>query len=63
MQRSEGGLDARALLRVVAQPRLGALLQAVDAGQDLLLQVVDLTLEQLLQAVRLHRAVVATELL
>lgn len=62
MERREGGLHSPALLRLVAQPGL-PLLDAVHAGQHLLLQVVDLTLEQVFEAVRLHRVVTSAELL
>lgn len=53
MERGEGGLDSAALLRLVAESGL-PLLNAVHPGQHLLLQVVDFTLEQVFEAVRLH---------
>lgn len=59
---SERGLHSAALLRLVAQPWL-PLLDAVDAGQHLLLQVVDLTLEEVFETVRLHGVVAPAELL
>lgn len=53
VERGEGGLHSAALLRLVAESGL-PLLDAVHPGQHLLLQVVDFTLEQVFEAVRLH---------
>ena len=63
MQRGERGLHSVALLGVVpGGGRLG-LLYRVDPGQDLLLHVVYLVLEQIFEAVRLHGVVVPSAVL
>lgn len=62
VERGERGLHSSALLRLVAQPA-SPILDAVHSGQHLLLQVIDFTLEQVFEAVRLHRAITATILL
>jgi len=62
VERREGGLHSAALLRLVAGSGL-PLLHAVHSGQHLLLQVVDFALEQVFEAVRLHRVVTSAELL
>ena len=56
VQGGEGGLHFVPLVRVVPGSRLG-LLQRVDPGQDLLLHVVDLVLQQVLQTVGLDGVV------
>lgn len=62
VERREGGLHSPTLLRLIAQSGL-PLFYAVHPGQHLLLQVVDFTLEQVFEAVRLHRVVASAELL
>lgn len=62
VQRGERGLHFVALLAVVPGGAFG-LLQRVDAGQHLLLHVVYLVLQQVFEAVGLHRAVASTVLL
>lgn len=62
VQRGERGLHFVPLLAVVAGAAAG-LLERVDAGQNLLLHVVDLVLQQVFEAVGLHRVVASAVLL
>lgn len=62
MHCGQRGLHSVTLVSVVLLTRFG-LLQRVDPGQDLLLHVIYLVLEQVLQTVGLHRAVVSAVLL
>lgn len=62
MDGCERGLHSAPLLSLVPESGL-PLLDAVHSGQDLLLQVVDFTLEQIFEAARLHRVVTSAELL